>query len=365
MTAQRTPHLVQLVPAALGGIRDYAENIQRVWAQSGIPCRILPLAQRDVAEAPLWSRLAAAAPRADAVEPIVQTVLIVHYSGYGYEPRGLCGWLNRELEDARARLGPRLRIVVMFHELYASGPPWRSAFWLGGRQAKIAAGLAGLSDVALTNTQAHARWLEQQLEPRRPVDVWPVFSNVGEPGAVVPFGARPRRLVVFGSEPTRRRALQQVHRHARQLGDLGITELVEVGAGHAVDTRPGRLQARFAGRLDEAALSELLAQSAFGLIEYPAHCIGKSTVFAAYAAHGCVALNACPSPQGADGLTPGQHFLGLDPRLREMPRDEDLHRVAVDAKAWYDQHKLSIQTTALAQTCGMGPSNASSSPRQD
>ena len=226
MTAPRTPHIVQLVPAGTGGIRDYAENIQRGWAQSGITSRILPLAQIDVAAAPLWSQLALGAPCADAVEPIVQTVLIVHYSGYGYEPRGLCGWLNRELADARARLGPRLRIVVMFHELYASGPPWRSAFWLSGRQARIAAELAALSEAAITNTQAHARWLERQFEPQRQVDVWPVFSNVGEPGAVVPFGARPRRLVVFGSEPTRQRALQQVHRHARQLADLDRKSVV-------------------------------------------------------------------------------------------------------------------------------------------
>ena len=366
MTAQRTPHLVQLVPAAPGGIRDYAENIQRVWAQSGIACRVLPLAQRDVAAAPLWSQLALGAAQAAGIEPIGQTVLIVHYSGYGYAPRGLCGWLNREIADARARMGLRLRLVVMFHELYASGPPWRSAFWLSGRQAKIAAELAALSDAAITNTQGHARWLEEQLKPRRNVAVWPVFSNVGEPKTLAPFGARPRQLVVFGSEPTRRRALQQVHRHARQLGDLGINELVEVGAGHAVGMRPGTIRASFAGRLDEATLSQLLAQSAFGLIEYPAHYMGKSTVFAAYAAHGCVALNAYPSRQAADGLTPGQHFVGLDPHLRGALSDDELRRMALDAKAWYDRHTLSVQTAALARICAF--EQASTDPaarRQD
>ena len=364
MTAERTPSLVQLVPIVTGGIRDYAENLQRVWAQSGIACRILPLAQRDVVAAPLWSRLAT--PQAAGARPRIQAVLLVHYSGYGYEPRGLCSWLIGELAEARARLGPQLRIVVMFHELYASGPPWRSAFWLGGRQARIAAELAALSQAAITNTQAHARWLERQFEPRRQVDVWPVFSNVGEPGALVPCGARPRRLVVFGSEPTRQRALQQVHRHARQLADLGITELVEVGAGHAVDTRPGPLRTHFTGRLDEAALSELLSQSAFGLIEYPAHCMGKSTVFAAYAAHGCVALNAHPSRHAADGLTPGQHFVGLGPRPRGALSDAYLHHMARSARAWYDQHPLSIQTAALARTCGIEQAHmAPAAPQQD
>lgn len=360
MTARRSPNLIQLVPAAPGGIRDYAGNIQRVWAQSGIACRILPLAQRDVAAAPLWSRLGV--PQVEDIRP---TVLIVHYSGYGYEPRGLCGWLNRELADARTRLGRQLRIVVMFHELYASGPPWRSAFWLGGRQAQIAAELAALSEVALTNTEGHARWLEQQLAHRRRVQVWPVFSNVGEPAAPTIFSARSRQLVVFGSEPTRRRAMQQVRRHARQLSDLGIDELIEVGAGHVVGTLPGTPRVRFAGRLDEVALSELLSRSAFGLIEYPAHCIGKSGVFAAYAAHGCVALNAGASRQAADGLTPGAHYLGLAALPRGVPNNDDLRRITCNAKAWYDQHTLSIQTAALAQICGIDPSTSGLQTRQD
>ena len=176
-----------MVPDATGGIRDYAENIKRAWSQLGIDCRVQPLSESDVLATPLWSQLQN--PQVDGVDPIV---LIVHYSGYGYESRGLCGWLLRELRLARVHIGLRLRVVVMFHELYASGPPWRSAFWLQGRQATIAADLAALGDVAITNTEFHARWLEQQLGQRRRVDVWPVFSNVGEPDAPAPFGALAR-----------------------------------------------------------------------------------------------------------------------------------------------------------------------------
>ena len=351
--------MVHLVPEALGGIRDYAENIGKVWARSGLDCRILALAQRAGATAPLWSQLDE--PQAGGIEPIC---LVVHYSGYGYAPRGLCGWLNQELAAARQHFGLRLSIVVMFHELYASGPPWRSAFWLQGRQERIAAQLANLSDVTMTNTGVHARWLEQHLG-HRCVTVWPVFSNVGEPLSLAPHGARARRLVVFGSESTRRRALQQVHRHLSQLADLGIDELVEVGAGSGVGNWPPRLRASFAGRLEESALGDLLAQSAFGLIEYPLHCMGKSTVFAAYAAHGCVILNAGTSSDAADGLTPGEHFLSLDPRRRGVPKAEELRRIALNAKGWYDQHTLAVQAAALAQTCGLGPSTEGPPGRED
>lgn len=352
------PRLVQLVPAAPGGLRDYAANIQRVWWTWGVESRLLPLAEGDVVASPLWLHLGSGAPT-------VQTVLIVHYSGYGYDRRGLCSWLNRELSDARLRLGQRLRVVVMFHELYASGPPWRSAFWLSRRQASIAAELAALCDVALTNTGQHARWLEQQLGNQNNVAVWPVFSNVGEPVAIVPFAARQRRLVVFGTESTRRRALRQVHRHAWQLGRLGIEEMVEVGVGVSVGPPSGMLRSRFAGRLDESALQALLSRSAFGLIEYPLHCMGKSGVFAAYAAHGCVVLNAHPSQQGADGLRPGAHFLDLDPSRPRVPDDESLDQMVGQAKSWYDQHTLKVQTAALARTCGIDPRWATSLARQD
>ena len=359
-SAPRGPQVVHLVPEAPGGIRDYAENIRRVWSRSGIECRILALAQRAVATSPLWSQLDE--PQARGTGAIC---LVVHYSGYGYSSRGLCGWLNQQLADAREHFGPRLRIVVMFHELYASGPPWRSAFWLQGRQERIAAQLANLSDVTMTNTGVHARWLEQHLGHGRSVTVWPVFSNVGEPLSLAPHGARPRRLVVFGSESTRKRALQQVHRHSSQLADLGIDELVEVGAGRGVGAWPPPLRASFAGRLEESALGDLLAQSAFGLIEYPLHCMGKSTVFAAYAAHGCVILNAGTSREAADGLTPGEHFLSLDPRRRGVPNAEELRRIALNAKGWYDQHTLAVQTAALAETCGLGPSAAGPPASED
>jgi hypothetical protein len=343
--------LIHLVPEATGGIRDYAENIRHTWSRSGVESRILPLSERQARAEPLRSRVQP--PHGDRVDAIV---LIVHYSGYGYDPRGLCGWLCHELRDTRARIGRPLRIVVMFHELFASGPPWRSAFWVQGRQAAIAATLAALSDVAVTNTGAHARWLEKQLGYRRTVDVWPVFSNVGEPETLAAFGARARRLVVFGSEPTRRRALARLHRHERQMRELGIDEAVEVGTGHAVWRRPAPMRVSFLGRLDEAALGDLLARSAFGLIEYPAHCMAKSGVFAAYAAHGCVVLNAHASYQGADGRAPGAHFLGLDPRAGTAPPDATLHQMAIDARRWYDRHTLAHQATALVRACGVAQS---------
>ena len=64
----------------------------------------------------------------DALDRLVPpgTPLYVHYVGYGYQKRGCPYWLVRGLERWR-RSGEGRRLVVMFHELFASGPIWMIA----------------------------------------------------------------------------------------------------------------------------------------------------------------------------------------------------------------------------------------------
>src|SRR5688572_26176134 len=60
--------------------------------------------------------------------PADATVLL-HYEGYGYANRGCPVWLVKALEQWRMA-NNRRKLVTMFHELYATGPPWTSSFWL-------------------------------------------------------------------------------------------------------------------------------------------------------------------------------------------------------------------------------------------
>src|SRR6202008_598407 len=99
----------------------------------------------DVRAWPLAARLRALA----GARPCV---VVLQFSGYGFGRRGLCGWLLDELDQARTAFRGTLRLVTVFHELFAVGPPWRSAFWLAGLQARIAARLARSSDALWTNS---------------------------------------------------------------------------------------------------------------------------------------------------------------------------------------------------------------------
>ena len=349
------PLLVQIVPPGQGGVRDYLECLRSQWAQTGIESHVIELSQALATTQSLLDRVLSLAGAGDQPNSRETFSLLINFSGYGYEQRGLCFWLLREVERAKAHLGDRLRVVAMFHELFASGPLWGSAFWLSPLQARIARKLARLSDAIWTNTESHGRWLREQVGPSMPITVQPVFSTVGEPEHRAPTSGREPSLVVFGSPSTRRRALAALPPYVEALGRQGISEILEVGSGEATPwTAPG-LKLRFLGRVEKSDLRALLERSAFGLIEYPPKYLGKSTVFAAYAVHGCVSINVAHAADDSDGLQSGQHFVSLshDTLLPTVPKA--LEATASAACNWYAPHSLPRQATAFAASCGVQP----------
>jgi hypothetical protein len=128
---------------------------------------------------------------------------------------------------------------------------------------------------------------------------------------------------------------------------LGVKAVIEAGSGAPCASAQSLPGYQFAGKLDPHALSDLLQHNLFALIDYPSIHLGKSTVFAAYAANGCVVLNTAAPGADADGLEAGVHYLSL-PGLRKRPL-QDAHaaprwqQITVAAQSWYAQHTLPHQ----------------------
>jgi len=104
--------------------------------------------------------------------------VILHYVNYGYQARGIPFGLVPIVRELRHNCSGRF--LTIFHELYASGPPWKSPFWLQPFQKRIAGALAQLSDACLVSSESMLRQLVN-LAPGAEGIVHPVPSNFGEP----------------------------------------------------------------------------------------------------------------------------------------------------------------------------------------
>jgi len=266
----------------------------------------------------------------------------LQYSGYGFSMRGAPLWLLLALRKRRHRIK---HFCVFFHELYAFGPIWSSAFWLSPLQRYIAARLARLSDAWLTNRQASATWLNTHSD-LRPYTVLPVFSNVGEASAC-PV-AKKRCVVIFGGASLRAATYHaagpalfrwaaansmSVHDVGPSLQDAKLAELlVAQGVTSYGIQSPG-------------VISALLATSQYGVLAYHPEYLAKSGVLAAYCAHGVVPVLVNDGSCELEGLIAGVNYLqGLPSGLID---DTSRAELAQAAWSWYQPHRIRAHADAF------------------
>ncbi len=229
-------------------------------------------------------------PRHGQLDVLGRSTLLLHYSGYGFAKRGAPMWLAREIAAWRRTIGRRL--VVFFHEVYATGPPWRSSFWTWPLQRSVARRLLRACDAAITSLPLYRSALER-LAPDRKVAVLAVPSTIGEPETLPIWADRRNRLVVFGTSGVRRRSYESERAAlSRMLTRLQVEELLDLGEGEATVPAFSNVKVQCERGLSAGRVSALLAESRFGYLSYPPDLLDKSTVYAAYLAHGLVPICA-------------------------------------------------------------------------
>lgn len=311
---------LSLIPPGTGGVRDYAA----------------------IVGGPLHAPVRELSARTDT-RGWAGDVLLLHFSGYGYHKRGVPSWLLKDLKGLRERF----RVFgVVFHELYASGAPWQSAFWLSGMQRRIARELAGQADFWLTNREQAGQWLRKQA-PEAPHRVLPVFSNVGEPPPAE--HEREASIVVFGSAGIRAPAYAwndgEIFRFAKRHG-LRIEDIGAPLQDGALANRLVEEGVRVRGMLPAEEVSQALSQARHGALAYPGDCVGKSGVFAAYAAHGTCPILLWKDLAPHDGLQPDVEYAdGFDALERDPALDPRV--IGRAARRWYEPHCIAAHAAAL------------------
>jgi hypothetical protein len=273
--------------------------------------------------------------------------LLVHVSGYGYSPDGAPIALAEALDQVKA--DGRFGIAAYFHELFATGAPWKAAFWHTRRQQQAVRRIVGLCDLVVTNTGRYARWLEAHTirQSGVPVQMIPVFSTVGEASAPSPVNRREASMAIFGLPASRKRSYSDLAAHTEILTGLGIEKILDIGMESDVPAQLNGIPISCKGRLDETQLAEELSHARCGFLSYPADYLTKSSIFAAYCAQGTVPVIARSFTGEADGLRDGVHLLST--RMAKTVQVSELDRYSTAAWQWYSMHGVGVHAATYAR----------------
>jgi hypothetical protein len=290
---------------------------------------------------------------AGALQP---ALVILHYVNYGYQKRGLPFWLLPVLRTLRKSC--RGRFLVIFHELFASGPPWKSEFWLRPLQKKIARDVVRLADTRLVSSESMRQMLEE-LVPGLDVVVHPVPSAFGEP-VIDPVQLRERgnhRWLICGGTELVERSLRSFLRIAGAIpAEVAPRNLVVLGGMENSRVRQllkalPDIDCEYYSAVSPETASQILSTCAFAWLDYftagsaNPDLLLKSSSFANVCAHAVV----CIAPSGStaisleNDLLPGPFTIAHGevkmPSGKERP---DIARAIYD---WYHRH-ASVATLA-------------------
>ncbi len=273
--------------------------------------------------------------------------ILLHYSNYPYLQSRFKApfWLADVLRTVKAERD--IPVVVMFHELPTL--KWKQLRVLNPIQSVVSQRLAHLATAVVTDSHHFKHHLQQWTDAS--VDCIPDFSTIGEPLAhqVQPLAKRKARLVVFGGSD-RVRAYQYLDLLLATCKALGIEEIFDIGAKQNLDARMfGAIAFTELGFQPAERVREILLDSAVGFMDYsrfPGD-LGKSSVFAAFCAHGVMPVCTAYNPSEADGIGAGQQYAVAGEALSLLTLQQR-QQIASQARKWYCEHTLAVNAELFA-----------------
>lgn len=286
-----------------------------------------------------------------ALENTEISTVLLHYVGYGYAKRGSPNWLINGLEAWKKKNTSR-KLLIMFHEIYASGGSiWQSQFWTGSWQRHLATCLIQLSDTCLTSRNDYAQKITQMSKGKHlHVQSLPVFSNISEPINPVRLASRKQQMVIFGGLGARIRVYKDsISTLIRVCKALNLTQIIDIGSPmpFPLPNIEG-INLISMGVLAPAQISEIFLDSQVGFLNYPPDYFAKSTIFAAFASHRLLAIAEGNQTIANDGLSSGKHFWCSDQDGEQLTIEKG-EAIAEQAYQWYHAHNLEKQGNIFSQ----------------
>jgi hypothetical protein len=273
--------------------------------------------------------------------------MLVHLSGYGYSRDGAPTLLAEALAGVRA--SGSFRTAVYFHELFATGLPWRKAFWFSRRQQRAVKRIAEGADLLVTSTRHHAGWLESIATRRSKIAVQslPVISAAGEAQQPAPLADREPVLAVFGLPGSRIRAYKELSASGAMLQTLAIREIFDIGAEFDAPAAQNGIPVKRMGVQPAENLATLFSRVQFGFVPHAPNSLAKSSIFASFSSQGTIPVLAKSFFGEVDGLQDGVH--AISPATAAAVRQSGFANCSRAVWEWYTAHRLRVHTEFYAK----------------
>lgn len=273
--------------------------------------------------------------------------ILLHYSNFPYLQGKLDApfWLVSVLKTLTSQRN--LPLVVMYHELPTL--KWKRVRVLNPVQTLVSRRLSRLANAVVTDSHHFKTHLEKWTDA--PVTCIPDFSTIGEPQAeqVRSLSQRQPRLIIFGGSD-RTRAYQPLDRLIATCEALGIQEICDIGTPQGLEAnRFGAIAFKEMGFQPAETVRQLLLDSVAGFMDYsrfPGD-LGKSSVFAAFCAHGVMPICTAYNPSEPDGVFASKQYAIAGHTLSKLS-PQQRQNIADQARTWYNQHSLETNAQLFA-----------------
>lgn len=261
-------------------------------------------------------------------------VIYLNYSNYGYSQKGIPFWLLKAVKVLKKQ---SVTIVIFFHELNASGQFFQSAFWLKPLQIYLYKNLYKLCSHAFCSNERIQHIMKTNDEGNKLKKIG-VFSNIPEPKDFPPFSTREAVAIIFGSFGKRKKVYEKPATLNELIEMYGIKKIIDIGSG---DINPFlafvNAPVIIKGELNSAKISELMLSCTWGFLDYPDSLLGKSGIFAAYAAHQLGVINFYDQEEAPmDGLLKEVHYRSIDNGINDIGKKDYGQQLYY----WYQNHNL-------------------------
>ena len=342
--------IVPQVPGWLDGVGDYALTISKK-LRDDFECQTLFATFNKRTLQSVEGFEVVSLERLTEIGTAKYDNVLVHYVNYGFQKRGVPFRLISILRALRKRYCGRF--VTVFHELYASGPPWQSAFWLQPLQVYLAKQVGLLSDDCIVSSESFLRELKR-LVPDAKIQLHPVPSTFGEPSLSREQIANrdPQQWALLGGNALLERSLRSLHRLRSRIPDAITPRKLFVIGGHesaAVRSLISGLgiESTYCPSVVAEDGSEILRTCSYIWFDYfhrpdvDTSIVLKSSAFASACAHAVIPV--LPHPASAISINgdalPGPFFVAG--QSSNIPNTDERSRVAESIYDWYRRRSAS------------------------